>query len=204
MKKSYAKDLQLTSSQSQVWDSCELPLWNFIQVITTNSLQPLIIKGNPTDQQLATAWSDIFAEYCDIYQSKNQTYVLHLQREIAHLTYKLQVIQVCIDRLIISYYEPAIAELRDYGFNYEYTPDTMLEDLQSTIAEAQYLVVQKGVKEGEYKKYIEANAESEVKETDYDDILGELGKFQGYHIRSKDLSVREYVSIFNRYKKQNS
>lgn len=128
---------------------------------------------------------------------------MQLQREIAHVTTKIQVIQLCIDRLTISYYEPAITELRDYGFNYPYTPETMLDDLQNTVAEAQYLVVQKGVKEGEYKKYIAANAEQEVKETDYDDILTELSRFQGYPLRSRDLTVREYVSIFNRYKKEN-
>lgn len=196
--------MQTTSTPQQVWNNCELPLWNFIQVIVTNSLTPLIRKGNPTDKQLAEAWNNIFTEYCDIYTSTNQTYVLQLQREIAHIATKLQVIQICIDRLTISYYEPAIAELREYGFDYPYTPDTMLEDLQNTVAEAQYLVVQKGVKEGEYAKYLAENAKEEVKETDYDDILSELGKFQGYHLRSKDLSVREYVSIFNRYKKQNS
>lgn len=196
--------MQTTSTPQQVWDNCELPLWNFIQVIVTNSLTPLIRNGNPTDQQLAEAWNNIFTEYCDIYTSTNQTYVLQIQREIRYIESKLDIIQICIDRLKISYYEPAIAELREYGFDYPYTPDTMFEDLQNTVAEAQYLVVQKGVKEGEYAKYLAENAKEEVKETDYDDILSELSKFQGYHLRSKDLSVREYVSIFNRYKKQNS
>lgn len=205
LKKDYARDYQNTSFKQQVlcFDSCELPLWNFVQVVTKGELSPLIIEGNPSDEQLIAAWDSIFTEYCDIMASKGQTYVLHIQREIKHIESKLTIMQLCIDRLQISYYEPAIEVLKEYGFDYPYTPESMFEDLTNTIAEAQYLIVQKEVKQAEYQKYLEGQKGEIASEQDYIDILSTLSKHQGYPLRIKDLSVREYVSIFNQYKKEN-
>lgn len=184
--------------------SCtELPLWNFIQVVTTGTLTPLIISGMPTDAELSEAWNDIFTDYCDMTTSKNQTYVLQLVREIKGIELQITIINTCIERLKLSYLPEVCDILREYGFNYEYTPDTMLNDILSTVAEGSYLSVQLGVKRSEYDKYLASQESQNATENDYDEILSELSKFQGYHLRSKDLSVSEYVSIFNRFKKQN-
>lgn len=189
-----------TSNTKQVYASCsELPLWNFIKIVITGDLTYL---GDGTPEQLQEAWANIFMEYCDIFPSKNSIYVCQLTSEIEHLRTKLEVIQAIIDALSIQYIPDLVLELIDYGFNYPFTPETMLEDLQGVIAESKMFVVQKGVKEGEYKRFLESQKGDPAKESDYDEILSELSKFQGYHLKSKDLSVSEFVAIFNRYNKQ--
>lgn len=202
--KSYSQGSKDTSKAPQVYDSCsELPLYNFIKVIITGDLKWLSKKGEPTSQQLSEAWSAIFMEYCDIAPTNNSTYVVQITREIRHLESKINIIQSIIERLTISYVPELVEILKEYGFYYSFTPDTMYDDLQGVIAESKQFVVQKGVKEGEYQRFLDDQKGDSASENDWDELLSELGKFQGYHLKSKDLSVSEFVGIFNRFKKQN-
>ena len=174
-----------------------MPLFNFIKIVTTGDLVWLGEVDSP--QQV---WQSIFMDYLDIMPSKNSVYVRQITGEIEHLKTKIDIIQTMLNRLRVSYLPELIPILNEYGFYYAFTPDTMFEDLQNVTAECQQFVVQKGVKEGEYKRFIEGQAKDEAKETDFDEILADLSKHQGYHLRSKDLSVSEFVAIFNQYKKQ--
>lgn len=193
-----------THSQGLVFRNCsELTLDRFIEIVTSGLLTPLIKDGNPSEVELNEAWESIFNEYCDISNGQSQTYVLQLTREIKYLQWKITIINTIIERLKLSYVPELCDILRDYGFYYDYTPDTMLTDIISTVAEGQFLSVQLGVKKAEYDKYLASNEGKTSTANDYDEILSELSKFQGYHLRAKDLSVSEYVSIFNRFKKQN-
>lgn len=159
----------------------------------------------PTAEQLTIAWNSVFLEYCDLAPNNNTIYTVQLTREIAHLESKINIIQAIIDRLSVSYISELCDILRDYGFYYEFTPETMFADLQAVVGEAKMFVVQKGVKEGELKRLNDGQQKGEATtEAQYDEILSELSKFQGYHLKSKDLTVSEFCGIFNRYKKQSN
>ena len=195
---------QQALNSGECYANCsELPLLNFIRVVTSGELTTLTKSGKPTPDQLAIAWNEIFMEYCDLSPSNNQHYVLQVTREIAFLETRIAIIQICINRLVVSYYEPACDILREYDYYHPFTPETMLTDLKNVQAEANNLVVQRDVKKGEYQRYIDSQKGESTKETDFDEILTELSKFQGYHIHSKDITVSEYLGIFNRFKKQN-
>jgi hypothetical protein len=172
-------------------------------VACNNDLKWLIIHGEPTQEQLTDAWDNIFTEYSDICPTTNSTYIVQITREIKHLETKIAIIQAIIDRFKISYMPELVLILNEYGFYYDFTPETMLSDLQSVIAECSMFVVQKGVKEGELKRFFEGQKGEWASENDYDETLSELSKFQGYHLKSKELTVSEFCAIFNRFKRQN-
>lgn len=186
-----------------IYDNCEMPLYNFIKIACTNDLNWLVIEGTPTQLELENAWEAVFTEYSDLSPTPNTTYIVQVTREIRHLETKIAIIQAIIDRFKISYLPELVPILNEYGFYYDFTPETMLSDLQMVIAECSQFVVQKGVKEGELKRFFEGQRGDPAKENDYDEVLSELSKFQGYHLKSKELTVSEFCAIFNRFKRQN-
>lgn len=189
---------------SKWYKTCaELPLDNFIEITITGDLQPLIVEGNPTTEQLQTAWSEIFMEYSDLAPNVDQTYLLNLTRDIKVIEGKLQIIQSIVNVLSETYLEKPIEILREFGFYFEYTPETLEQDLLNTVTQARSLLVAKQVKEGEYAKYNEDNKGKQVTRNDYENILAALSAFQGYNLDSKVLTVSRFVAIFNRYNKQN-
>lgn len=143
-------------------------------------------------------------EYCDLSPSAAQQYLFNLTKDIKVIEGKLEVIQSIVNVLYIHYSEPLIEQLQlDYGFPFEYSKESIDQDLNNTITQARSLLVQKQVKEGEYAKYNEANKGKKVSEADYEELLGALSQFQTYELDSKVLTVSRFVGIFNRYNKQN-
>lgn len=172
-----------------------MPLYNFIQAIVTGD----VVKWVGSIE----AWNDIFIEYSDLMPSKNSTYVVQLRSEISHIKTKIAVIQSIIDVLSKQYISELIPILNEYGFYYEFTTNTMFNDIQSIIAESKQFVVRKRVLEGELERFIEGQKDGKMTQNEWDELITELERFQGYAFDTKILTVSKFVAIFNRYKREN-
>lgn len=180
-----------------------MPLYNFIKVITTQDLQWLVIEGSPTQEQLNAAWNEIFMEYCDLSPSPAQQYLFNLTKDIKVIEGRLEVINAVCNQMLIDPRQEYIDILVEYGFYFDYTEETLGNDIEQVLIQARSLLVQRQVKEGEYLRYQEQHKGESITEYDYDEQLAVLSKNQGYQLRSKDLTVTQFVAIFNRFKADN-
>lgn len=192
----------LLSVNSKIYQSCsELPLFNFIKVLVTGELKYLIIKGRPSNESLASAWDNIFNEYTTLCGGLQQNHILLLLKEIAVTQNKLIIIQAIIDQLSKQYNSDLADMLRALGFRRKFDPQNREEytnDLKLTVSQAKTLMVRLEQRKAELNNMRSGN---EVKESDYDSLIAELSKFQGYRIHTKEIMVSEFISIFNNYKK---
>ncbi|MHB9057110.1 MAG: hypothetical protein ACYC2P_13350 [Paludibacteraceae bacterium] len=204
MQKLYGWALKSISrlSLASYFDNCsDLSLYLFVKVLTTGEHKWLIKSGNPTKEQLKEAWEQIFDEYSRLSENKQQNYLLNLLREYYSIPNKLTIIQTIVDNLALRYDPNLIALLRQMGFRHSYSPETFVNDLKLTVTQAKGLILK-------YKSLYEdleklQKQDNKVEPNDYDLILSELSKYQGYRLDPKTITVSEFCAIVKRFKLDN-
>lgn len=188
-----------------LYTSCtELPLYNFIKILVHADYSYLIkkngiIKANPED-----VWSDIFSEYITLANDSQQNYLLSLLKDITVLSNKITIIQSIVDQLAINYHKDLADQLRAFGFRYKYDPsdeDQYFKDLRLTVTQSKSMALKIEQRKTELDKL--NNSGNKVTESEYDNLLFELGKFQGFPFRAKENTVSQFIVCFNAYKKAN-
>jgi len=94
--------------QSATWHTSieTLPLRTFIDILIDKKLELLVITGQPTPEDLATAWQEIREDFADSMGGYEQTIYLQKLKEMSVLELKLTRINVLLDLLKELYYEP--------------------------------------------------------------------------------------------------
>lgn len=92
--------------------------------------------------------------------------------------------------------------LRTLGFRHKYDPESesYIRDLQLTITQSKTLVVRWNDLNTDIAN---ATKEETNEANDYDGILSELSKYQGYRLDPKLITVSEFCAIVKRFKKEN-
>lgn len=187
---------------SSHYSTCsDLSLYLFVKVLTTSETKWLIKSGKPTDKQLKEAWDKIFAEYSLLSENKQQNYLLNLLREYYTIPNRLAIIQTIVDNLAIKYDEDLINLLRQLGFRHSYTPDTMSKDLQLTVTQSKGLILKHRALYDDLERLQSTSTKAES--NDYDIILSELSKYQGYRLDPKQITVSEFCAIVKNFKRDN-
>lgn len=189
-------------NKPKYYDSCnDLPLYNFIKLLSTKDLSYLVISGKP--KNLPEVWDKVFNEYVQLTGSEKQTQILALTKEVAYLGNKIFMVNSVIYSLRIQYSEELVGVLKKLGFtislnvknlkDYERQLDLLSTRLKSTISIYE--------KKAEELKKINSSDDNETNiESQYLGWLTELSKFQGYRLNPKDITVTEFVNILNNYK----
>lgn len=189
--------------KAEYYKNCaELPLNLFIQCVVTQKLHGLIISGKPTDEQLNEAWGNINQDYQDLTEDHDGDYLLGLFSNISYLDERLRIIYNIVAYLEIKRSEGLILLLQEMGFDFEYSEESLLTDLKLTVSQAKFDKVNLEMQQNELKEL--QSKGKQPTEYDYDSILSTLSKYQGYQLRSKDLTVTEFIAILNRFKNENN
>ena len=113
----------------------------FISCICDDNLNELIISGQPTAEQLAEAWANIFLEYCDLAELAEVRYKALLRHDTEILKAQIETAKSCIQGIRICI-ENNIAPLPGFisalnyaGFEHEYLPETIEKDIARVEAE---------------------------------------------------------------------
>jgi len=188
--------------RSVIYQSCtELPLYLFIKVLTTGELIHLVQRGKPKKEQLKEAWDKIFAEYSALSENKQNNYLLSLLRDYYSIPNKIVIIQTIVDELSKGYNKELTDKLRELGFRHAYRPETYMQDLKITVTQAKGLILKYKTCYDDLERLQEKNSKAEP--TDYDLILSELSKYQGYRLDPKQITVSEFCAIVKRFKQDN-
>lgn len=184
------------------YKSCsELPLKKFIRIILSGDVSHLRKSGWAKNDVLEAAWLTIFIEYLDLTKDPRQAQLLAIMREITVSNTRAVLVYHICRQLSINPHPSLAEQLRRMGFRYDYDLNDRIKRkraIDATIAQVRLLSHQVEQR----KKDLEHLQKSgkEVTEADYEKLLTELSKFQGYRLDSRLVTVSEFASIVKRYK----
>lgn len=196
--------------------SCsQLPLDRFINCLVNGDLNALIISGQPSLADIAEAWSNIFAEYLDINNDNEATYLLQLQSQLSVLSNYITEIETAIYLLSILP-NPALGQLqrtehiiklegvlREHGHDYTLDPSDFndyvekLQQVDSSLApdRLRFETLTK-----EYATYLQSKEGQSVDRTYFVTMLRRLARFNKVVvIRAAEITVEEFVMMVHDY-----
>jgi hypothetical protein len=195
------------------YKSCyDLPLYNFIKIVVTGDLRWLHktrIKNkflNASGASLQKTWEEIFNEYTSLSGTSASNHLFQLLKHLTVLDNKLAIIQHIVTFLSVYYDEKhpntqdLVKILKSYGFLFSYSPNTIQNDLKSTVSSAKRFLIQRAEADQDYNKALEGT--EKVDEKHYYQALGYLSKFMNFRIDAKITTVIEYLSYLEIYKEQ--
>lgn len=199
---------QASSRPTELYHSCsQLPLNIFIDCIIDGNLNGLVIRGSIDKEVLASAWLNIYYEYISINHSSETEYIHKLQVDVSLLNDEIQNVETCLLYLSPEYinlcngrHEEVIDLLKYYG--YRQTIDINTDYSKVLIGIQNQLAPKKMRRDGKAKEldeYIKAKSKDKVTRSHFDSILIRLSRFQGYHVRAKDVTVVEYIMLLKDY-----
>jgi hypothetical protein len=201
--KNISKVKQALSFGKTYQNCAELPLDNFIKIASSGDLKHLVVFGFPTKAQLVLAWDAILSEYLVLSNSPQQNFMLTCMKEITTLSNKIEIIQALVDHLALHYHEGMVINLKLLGFRFKYNPENKEQyhkDLQLTVTQSKSLLIRLEQKKKDLNLLRSKESGSDA---DYDSVLTELSKFQGYRLNPKDVTVSEFLAILKRFKEAN-
>lgn len=192
----------LSREPVSIYDSCQdIPLYNFIKIVCESDLKWLTISGKPTDQELGEAWDKIFSEYNEISDSQQGNYLIGLLREYYAIKGKIEIIQAIVDVLAKGRNDQLVDALHKAGYRFPFNandPAAYRKDLERTVSQAKTMVIRFQQLHDDLEKM--QNESGKTNPSDYDMILSELSKYQGYRLDPKQITVSEFCAIVKRFK----
>lgn len=174
---------------SLFYSSADLcPLLRFKQVINSGQLLPLVISGSPPQSSLEDAWDAIYSEFSEIIKDKTADLAFLNMKQATAKRHK-----IVFNSVLLSIYATNPADsfremLTDEGFRIGEDPET---------------TYRMGV--GRLKKmqddldFAEKHTEK-VTKSDFDEVISELEKWQGYGFDQDKMSVKHFANIYKRFK----
>lgn len=181
----------------------------FIRCLCHADYSCLVIEGEFTDEEKYQAWQSIFIEFLDAENSQNTQEVVHLQSKINDNSKKLTIIELCLT--LLSYYhtglvkdsdkEIAVNQLKKYGFNYQYSNESMSEDLQRVQSISKTTVINLKSDRSQLERLTEKH-QNTVKESDFAKIFIILNKnfAGGFKYTPQNTTVSEYAAMLEMLK----
>lgn len=193
----------------KTYSNCsELPLFNFIRILTRNDLNQLYSDKDNwlLKPDLKAVWDGIFMEYTELSQDKQGTHIFHLIRELTVLKAKLDLIQLCIDTLgrctSLELMQPTIKTLKQLsGVTYPFTAETLLKDLEMTAKASKRFIVQYEETLAEYRA-ISKDEQAKATEMDYMEQIVAIKEHLGISFDVRNTTVTEYIALVKRIKEK--
>lgn len=183
-----------------IYTSCsEIPLNVFLDILYTGSIKKLKKRRFlfVSKKKLERAWGKIYDEYSDLSKSEGTQAFFQLLKQKTTLQNKIFITQVCIDSLKTNYSSELANVLKKLGYNFKFTRESLESDLKKVVAKSKPLVIRLKKLEENIAPYLGAE---DLKQSDFEDILVSLSKFQGYRLDKNHITVIEFVNILNNYK----
>ena len=180
--------------------SCKtLTLERFLACLYDNSLKSLVIWGYFMPSRLERVWDDIWNEYQKISSDSTQQAIIRLMKEATQLGIRYYLICDVVRCLRMRYSKELHETLTVLGYREKLDPINQSQyqkKLSIIESKAKLLKTQKEEKEKDLKNY----QKSKSKETNWDEILSELSKFQGYRLDKTKITVSEFCAVSKRYR----
>lgn len=182
----------------KAYKSCDtLPLYNFIEVVTSGSFASLVIWGKVFN--LENIWGVIHEEYVSLTKDTSFGAAFRLIKEIHVLNNKLLITDAIVRHLSIRRVPELCIQLQNMGFKLKF--EDLKTDLPKVVTQSKSLILRLNQAQTELSAL--TNKEKVNKE-DYYAMLSILGKFKGADINPRNYTVMQFISDSNLYKKSNA
>ncbi len=184
----------------------DLWLSDFITCSVDKDYKVLIQSGTPTPEQLLDCWFNIVSQYYVLIKSKEAKKYVELEAKIKRFKIKIMNVECLIYALQSAYHEELADCLRIWGYEYDFTPESIGKDITKIIAKLGNDKTRLAVAESEYDDYLEAkkqNADSTTTTTReyYDDMLMTISlhyKVNPFY-RAETIKTSEFALMCNQY-----
>lgn len=189
---------QPASFSGEAYTNCaDLPLWVWVEINETKDLKYLLIKGNLPVERLVEIWSNLNDEYRQLIRDVDNNHSFDLKKQTFTEDKDLITITAIVNQLRIRRNDELIEILKnDFNFRLNYVDLT--RDLDMTLKQAKF----RGFQLKEKEKQLEslATGGKSFDKFEFIEQLVVLSEFQGYHLKLKELSLAEYIAVYNRFK----
>jgi hypothetical protein len=201
--RSSATTSRVAPSYALYHQSCDTLIYGeFLKILTTGDLRPLVIEGEPTEEDLKTAWDKILSEYSERITTEKTGNIISLWKRIIYTKWQISFLDIALDYLKQEYDAEIAEQVMMAGFD-------MIEDLESREdylrqiysieTEAKTLIVILNQLYNEYKILHPHGETIERTMADYDKELAILSKHVGFWIRKNEVTVADVASIVSIY-----
>jgi hypothetical protein len=198
-----AKDISLKPTLHR---SCKtLKYYKYIKISVTGDVSLLKIGGDPTNEEMASAWQEILIEYSGLIKTEKTNSIFKLWEKIEEARCKLRFINICLDYFSEFYDEEIANELVLHGYDFiEWYDDQERYNKQLILLEneSKTLIVLLNQYYNEYKILSPDNETITKDEMYYEKELAVLTK-EGYRVNKKKNTVFEYAAAVNAFIEQN-
>lgn len=184
----------------------DLPLNKFIEVSTTGNVSALVISGEPSEEELSSAWGRIMEQYGEAIGDHEATMRINLYKDIYRLQLKINQIALIVS-LLRSYYVPKmVTELNrllvstlvfDVNKREEYD-----RRLQTALNKSKAFKIQLDMKVMQYESLKKGkDEEGGVSKEYFQSILITLSDHAKYPILDTIITVFEFCERIKRFNK---
>lgn len=181
----------------------QLPLNRFIDIVVDGNLYALVISGNPTEQDLSEAWSEIRMQYAEAMKDNEYKLLTSIISEYHRLTITYEQVCKCIEILKDRYVPQFAKRLNRYlGSSYKFDvrfPVDYDTDLKRARNNTAGIMLDLKLKQATYDQAMkkqESKGEKPTREY-FISILTTLSNHVGFRITG-DISTYEFCDRVNR------
>lgn len=186
---------------SEIINNCRtLTMDKFIDCLVNGNMKCLVVSGEPTDEEIQSAWEQIWDEYCILLNQPNYKIILKTLQNIVLYESKLIAIDYCMIVLSRQHSEPCIEILKKFGFNYSFDfndKEQFEKDLKNVKSISKVTLIKLKGERKNYEIQIKKSESKAIKESDFDKTFISLSKFMGYKVNATDTTVSEYCSMIS-------
>jgi hypothetical protein len=175
---------------------------DFIKCAIDKDYSSLIKSGQPTDEQINEAWISLISQFQVIMKSKDAKKHVTLVSKIESLNTKILTVTMLVAALQAGYDAEVVAELKEWGFYAEYSPETIAKDLEIVIRKLGNFKTQLAIAQANYDDQNKEAPEAPTKEG-YMSILIKINKHMQQHYRFDKITAMEFASMFSDMVKHN-
>lgn len=180
----------------------ECPLAAFISVVVLGDIKKLKRAGIVSISTLEDAYNSIFDEYLQGSNSEGYAILLSQLKDVALLRAKARLAGSTLEVLKMKNNHKLVEVLRMLGYRHDFNHlerEKYYSDLEKVAKDVKKMT---DTIKGMEQKFRD-KAKGGVTEADFDSLLVQLGKYQGYRLDKNKITVSEFVQVLKNYKRDN-
>ena len=180
----------------------ECPLAVFIQVVILGDIRKLKRAGIVSLSTLEDAYNSIFDEYLQGSNSEGYAILLSQLKDVALLRAKARLAGSTLEVLKMKNNHRLVEVLKMLGYRYDFNHLELAKYYADLEKVAKDVKKMSDTVQGLEQKFRD-KAKGGVTEADFDSLLVQLGKYQGYRLERNKMTVSEFVQMLKNYKRDN-
>lgn len=179
----------------------EVMMDKFIECVCHRNYAVLVIEGTATEEEIVEAWIKVKSQYMQLLKSAQADVKIEQVNETTEYHLKKVTVEYLLVILYMGYDQDIIEQLQEEGYDYPFTEETYLEDIEKVIAE----LGSEGIPISLYQENIEAAMEESPQEDMYYESIAILQKSFGLCSgqspmqAARSLSVYEFALFCNKH-----